>query len=39
MKTDLACKAAALKLLEPSSSKIAMFCINSDTGEVFEVKK
>jgi len=39
MKTDLACKAAAIKLLEGSSKNIGFFCISSDTGEVFEVKK
>jgi len=39
MKNELACKAAALKLLEKSSKHLGFFCISSDTGEVFEVTK
>ena len=37
MNNDLACKAAALKLAEKSKS-VGFICINSITGETFEVK-
>lgn len=39
MKTDIACKAAAIRLLQDSSKHVGMFCIGSELGEVFEVKK
>lgn len=39
MKTEIACKAAALKLLEKSSKHVGTFCIGSETGEMFEVVK
>jgi hypothetical protein len=38
MNNELACKAAALKIAETSKG-IGFFCISSNTGEVFEVKK
>ena len=38
MNTDLTCKAAALKIAEKSKG-VGFFCISSETGEVFEVKK
>jgi hypothetical protein len=38
MNNELAYKAAALKIAQKSNG-IGFFCISSDTGEVFEVKK